>query len=37
MKSVITFFIVLWQYRRAHSWVYAARIARDIVFRGLDF
>lgn len=32
-----TFAAVWFQYRRAHSWAYAARIAYGIAFRGLPF
>jgi hypothetical protein len=31
------FAAVWWQYRRAHSCIYAARIAYGIAFRGLSF
>lgn len=37
MRKLIEFFIVLRQYRRTHPWAYAARIARDIAFRGIPF
>ncbi len=37
MKRIAEFFAVWRQYRRTHSWAYAARIARDIAFRGLPF
>ena len=33
----IEFLRVWWLYRRTHPWAYAARIARDIAFRGLPF
>ena len=37
MNRIVEFVVVLWQYRRTHSWGYAARIAWDIAFRGLPF
>jgi hypothetical protein len=36
-RACAEFATVWWQYRRAHSWRYAARIAFDIAFRGLPF
>jgi hypothetical protein len=37
VRACAEFAAVWWQYRRAHSWRYAARIAFDIAFRGLPF
>lgn len=35
--KLLEFFVVWWQYRRAHSWLYAARIAHGIAYRQLPF
>ncbi len=35
--KIADFFGLFNQYRRAHSWRAAARIAADIAFRGLPF
>lgn len=37
MRRLVEFVRVFRLYRRAHSTTYAARIARDIAFRGLPF
>jgi hypothetical protein len=38
LASPFVFFAeVWWQYRRAHSWRYAARIAYEIAFNGQPF
>jgi hypothetical protein len=36
-RCCVEFAEVWWQYRRAHSWRYAARIAYEIAFRGCPF